>query len=216
MAPRPVTLPGLVDILHAARDTHDPTRALLVGLSGIDGAGKGWVARQLEVALTDRGFRLAVLNVDGWLNLPHVRFGPGRPDRHFYTHALRLEEFRTTLLRPLQAGRSVDVVADFAEETATTFRPHRYRYQDVDVVLAEGIYLFRKQLRDSFDLAVWVECSFDTALARALVRAQEGLPPEATIEAYRTIYFPAQDHHFRVDQPREGADLVLANGAAVG
>jgi len=199
MAPRLVTLPALVDVLHAARRTHDPARALLVGLSGIDGAGKGWVAHQLQLALMEDGFRLAVLNGDGWLTLPDVRFGPDRPALHFYTHALRL----------------VDVVADFAEETATSFRRHRYCYRDVDIVLAEGIFLFRTAMRDAFDLAVWVDCPFDTALSRALVRAQEGLPPEATSEAYRTIYFPAQHHHFRVDQPQERADYVLANGEAV-
>jgi uridine kinase len=215
MAPRPVTLPALVDLLQAARQTHDPARALLIGLSGIDGAGKGWVARQLQIALTERGFRLAVLSVDDWLNLPHVRFAPHRPALHFYTHALRLEDFRATLLQPLQATRSVDVVTDFAEETATSFRQRRYRFQDIDIVLAEGIYLFKTAMRDAYDLAVWVDCPFDTALARAIVRAQEGLPPEATIEAYRTIYFPAQHHHFRVDQPRDGADYTLPNGEAV-
>jgi uridine kinase len=216
MPPLPVTLPTLVNTIQAARQTHDPARALLVGLSGIDGAGKGWVARQLETALTTRGFRLAVLTVDDWLNLPPVRFAPHGPAVHFYTHALRLEDFCATLLRPLQATRSVDVVADIANEMAPSFRPHRYCYQDVDIVLAEGIYLFKRALRDAYDLAVWVDCSFDTALARAVARGQEGLPPDATIEAYRTIYFPAQHHHFRVDQPQDEADYLLPNGATVG
>jgi len=214
MAARPITLADLVKVLLQERRALAPERALLVGLSGIDGAGKGWVAHQLARALEQRGSQIAVLNVDGWLNLPSLRFNAQDPARHFYAHAVRLEAFRDLLLRPLGATRSVDLVADFAEETATSFRPHRYQFCDVDIVLAEGIYLFKSGLRDSFDVTVWIDCPFEVALTRALARAQEGLPAQATREAYQTIYFPAQQHHFALDCPQEHATWVLANGAA--
>jgi uridine kinase len=162
-------------------------------------------------ALTRAGYRVALLNVDGWLNLPSVRFADERPARHFYHHALRLAEFERELLRPLKDTRGVDTTVDFAEERATTYRRHRYRFTDIDIVLAEGIYLFKRHLRPVFDCAVWIDCTFDTALKRAIARAQEGLSPEATVRAYRTIYFPAQKLHFALDAPREGADWIVRN-----
>jgi hypothetical protein len=79
------------------------------------------------------------------------------------------------------------------------------------VVLVEGIFLFKREHQELFDLAVWVDCSFPTALARALVRTQEGLSAAETIRAYQTIYFPAQKIHFERDNPRETADLILNN-----
>lgn len=42
-------------------------------------------------------------------------------------------------------------------------------------------------------------------------RSQEGLSALAIVNAYRQIYFPAQQLHFRHDRPREQADLVLLN-----
>jgi uridine kinase len=39
-------------------------------------------------------------------------------------------------------------------------------------------------------------------LERAIARAQEGLTPDDTIRAYRTIYFPAQEIHFARDNPK--------------
>ncbi len=45
------------------------TRSLLVGVSGIDGCGKGYVTTQLQAHLALRGVIPAILNVDGWLNL---------------------------------------------------------------------------------------------------------------------------------------------------
>jgi len=48
--------------------------ALLIGISGIDAAGKGFVTARIAESLQERGLELAVINADGWLNLPHVRF----------------------------------------------------------------------------------------------------------------------------------------------
>jgi uridine kinase len=70
--------------------------------------------------------------------------------------------------------------------TASSYRPHVYDFHDADVVLLEGIFIYKRAYRPHFDLACWIDCTFETALERALRRAQEGLPPGETIEAYRT------------------------------
>jgi len=187
------------------------TRSLLVGVSGIDGCGKGYVARQLQAHLAVHGVIPAILNVDGWLNLPETRFDHNAPATNFYDNAIRLEQFFNQLVLPLRDRRSIHLVADFVEETASNYRKHSYDYDDVSVVLVEGIFLFKPQYRKYFDLAIWIDCSFPTALARAIDRAQEGLSAANTIAVYDTIYFPAQRLHLANDNPRENADLVLEN-----
>ena len=187
------------------------TRSMLVGLSGIDGAGKGYVAAQLEARLALHAVTPAVLNIDSWLNLPDKRFDPSAPAEHFYNNAIRFDEFFTKLAIPLRERRSVHLEADFTEETASTYRKHTYDFKDVSVVVIEGIFLFKPQYRDLFDLSVWIDCSFSTALARAIARAQEGLSLANTIAAYETIYFPAQRIHLNEDKPLENADLILDN-----
>jgi uridine kinase len=197
-------------ILERRKNTPD-TRSLLVGLSGIDGCGKGYVAGQLQAHLALRGVIPAILNVDGWLNLPQKRFAQGAPAENFYENAIRLDQFFSQLVVPLRDRRSVHLEADFVEETASDYRKHIYDYQDVSVVLVEGIFLFKPPYRKYFDLAIWIDCSFPTALARAIDRAQEGMSPANTIAAYDTIYFPAQRIHLARDKPRENADLILEN-----
>jgi uridine kinase len=83
----------------------------------------------------------------------------------------------------------------------------------VDVILLEGIYLLKEAYRQLYDLSIWIECSFETALKRAVARAQEGLTPAETIRAYQTFYFPAQRLHFEFDAPMRAADIVLRNDA---
>jgi uridine kinase len=65
--------------------------------------------------------------------------------------------------------------------------------------------------RDYFDLKVWIDCSFATALQRAIARGQEGLPPRETQHAFETIYFPAQRIHLVRDNPSNAADIVFTN-----
>jgi uridine kinase len=186
-------------------------RSLIVGISGIDGCGKGYVAAQLAAHLALHSVIPATLNVDGWLNLPEKRFDQINPAEHFYTNAIRFDEFFKELVLPLRERRSVHLIADFAEETASLYRKHTYDFRDVPVVLVEGIFLFKPEYRKYFDLAIWIDCSFSTALARAIARGQERLSPAKTIAAYETIYFPAQRLHLANDKPRENSDLIFEN-----
>lgn len=200
-----------VDRIAAERARVPRERSLLVGISGIDGSGKGYVTRQLVARLALKSIAAANINIDGWLNLPDRRFNPNDPARHFYANAIRFDELFAQLVIPLREHRSVDLIADFAEETARSYRKHAYSFKNVDVLLVEGIFLFKRDYRKLFDLTIWVDCSFPTALARALARKQEGLSPAATIQAYETIYFPAQRIHEEKDRPRDGADLIFNN-----
>jgi uridine kinase len=184
---------------------------LLVGISGIDGSGKGYFAAQLEAHLALHGIAPAIVNVDGWLNLPKKRFDPRAPAENFYQNAIRFDDFFARLVLPLRDQRSIHVVADYVAETASRYRKHSYDFKDVSVVLVEGIFLFKPQYRKHFDLTIWIDCSFPTALARAIDRAQEGLSPANTIAAYETIYFPAQRIHLAQDKPRENTDLIFEN-----
>jgi uridine kinase len=191
-----------------------PTRsrtAFLVAISGIDGAGKGHVTAQVAASLQKCGVRAAALSVDPWLRLPHERFDAADPARHFYERALRFDEMFGSLVLPLRNRRSVYLEADAVEETSTAYRRRLWLFEDVDVILLEGIYLFKSPYRRHYDFAVWLDCSFETALARAVSRAQEGLSPDETERAYRSIYFPAQEIHLALDDPRGSADVVLSN-----
>lgn len=187
-----------------------------MAVSGIDGAGKGFLASQIAAALRAGGLRAEPINIDGWLNLPHERFRESNPAAHFYEHAIRFDELFGQLVLPLRDARTIRLEADFTEETAAAYRRHVYEYSDLDVILLEGIFLLKRTLVAHYDLSLWIECSFETALERAIARAQEGLSPAETTRAYRTIYFPAQEIHFRRDDPAAHSSMTVANERQAG
>jgi uridine kinase len=184
-----------------------------VAITGIDGAGKGYITAQLDKILQVAGVRTAVINIDGWLNLPDRRFDPSNPAEHFYRNAIRFDELFAQLVFPLRDRRSIHCDVAYAEETAIAYRRHLYKFENIDVILLEGIFLLKQSFQSYYDLSFWIDCGFDTALERAIARGQERLSPDATVHAYRRIYFPAQQIHFQCDRPRTAATVVFNNDA---
>lgn len=130
-------------------------RSLLVGVTGIDGSGKGYLTVQIVNELAKRGVRAANIGVDGWLNLPSRRFNPENPAEHFHAHAIRFEGMFEQLIEPLIKNRSLRLVADFTNETVTRYRKHTYQFENIDIVVLEGIFPLKPAPRRHFDLTVW-------------------------------------------------------------
>jgi uridine kinase len=201
----------VVDAIARKRGVVAPDRAVLVGISGIDGSGKGFVTVKLTEQLRDCGWNVAAISADDWLNVPEICINRDNYAEHFYEHAIRLDEMFEQLILPLREKREISLTADCADAKTTTYRKQCYEFRKIDIVLLEGIFLFKPAYRSHFDLTVWIDCSFEGALERAIERGQEGLPPAETIKAFKTIYFPAQRIHLARDNPRDAADIIFAN-----
>jgi uridine kinase len=205
----------LTSKIAAMRSEKTAEQAVLVGISGIDAGGKGFITEKIAQRLQESGWRVATINADDWLNLPEVCLSRHKPAEHFYEHAMRFDEMFDRLIVPLKQNRAVTLVAECADAKGSR-RKHRYEFRRIDIVLLEGIFLLKRAYREHFDLTAWVECPFDIALERAIERGQEGLPPAETVKAFETIYFPAQRIHFTRDNPQAAADFIIQNDNACG
>src|SRR5712691_6396033 len=156
----------------AKRAERAAEQAVLVGISGIDAGGKGFITEKIAKQLQELGWRVATINADDWLNLPEVCLSQHKPAEHFYEHAMRFDEMFDQLIVPLKENRAVSFVADCADAKGNR-RKHRYEFRNIDIVLLEGIFLFKPAYRELVDLTVWVDCSFETAMERAIKRGQE-------------------------------------------
>ena len=208
------TLQTIVDKIVDARSSTPSQRSVLTAISGIDAGGKGFFTERLVGALQMKGVRAVAVNVDAWLDLD--RFDASDPAEHYYHNAIRLDAMFAQLVLPLRDHRSLRIEMDYAEETSTEYQRRVYQFDDVDVIALEGIYLLKRAFQAHYDLTIWIECGFETAMERALSRGQEGLPPEETIRDYRTIYVPAQEIHFQRDNPQGAAALIVNNDARLG
>jgi uridine kinase len=188
-------------------------RALLAAISGIDGSGKSTLALQLAAALGALGLHAVKITLDLWHTPPATRFSEEDPGGHFYQHAFRWSEMFEQLIEPLKRNRRVHLTAEVTRQPENDRILHTYAFENVDVIVLEGIFLFKREHLHRYDVRCWVECSFETALARALRRNQEGLSPEEIHRDYKEIYFYAQRAHFQRDLPRVTAEFIIENDA---
>jgi uridine kinase len=213
MEQRVVTLDQLAAIaLEMARKSLG-AQPRIVAISGIDGSGKTHIAAHIREQLESQGIRTAVINLDPWHTSRAERLAPQDSARVFYERAFRWSEFFTMLLDPLARLGSIDRTLEVRRLDDDSLFLKRYHFHDVTMVLVEGIFLFRREYLDRYDLRIWIDCSFETALARAYARNQEQLSRPDLEREYAEVYFAAQRLHFERDCPRRAADLIVPNDA---
>ena len=118
----------VVDAIARKRGVVAPDRAVLVGISGIDASGKGFISAKLAERLGAGGWNVAAINADDWLNLPEVCIKRDNYAGHFYKRAMHSDEMFEQLIIPLKKNRGICLTANCADakaqaiaRSATTF-----------------------------------------------------------------------------------------------
>ncbi|HEV8507422.1 MAG TPA: hypothetical protein VGQ53_18550 [Chitinophagaceae bacterium] len=191
--------------------SHNGPDVFTIGVSGIDASGKGFVCRVLENELEKQNLKVANINIDPWQNPITVRLQKEEPARNFYNTVFRWDDFFSQLISPLKKNGSIHLETKLIRTDSDEYYPFTYDLNKIDILLIEGIFLFKKELRDYYDLKIWTNCSFETALQRAIARNSENLDKEQLIHDYQLYYYPAQRYHFEKDNPFEAADIIYQN-----
>lgn len=201
----------LTGIVHEKYSCHDGNRLFTVAISGIDASGKGFTSAIMKDKLEALGLNTALLNIDPWQNLLPVRLRKEYPAINFYENAFRWDDFFTQLMFPLQREKKISLHAKGIYSHADEYYDLYYKYENTNILLVEGIFLFKKKFLAHYDLKIWINCSFSTGLQRAIKRNVEKLDEANLISDYQTYYYPAQLIHFEKDAPKESADILFDN-----
>jgi uridine kinase len=195
----------------ASRASGHPLR---VAITGITASGKSTLALELQVSIANRGRPCARLAVDGFHNPRAIRYRRGRDSAEgYYRDAYDYDALVRRALIPLGPGgdrRYVERVLDLASDAPVEDAPITAPADGV--VLLEGSFLLRPEIRDHFDYRVFVHVSFEAAEARGVERDAPDLggPVEAA-RLYRQRYHAAQRLHLAAADPLRCADALFVN-----
>jgi len=195
---------------------HTRDHVFTVAVSGIDASGKGYVATRLESELTAKGLRIANINIDPWQNPIPIRLRAENATENFYQNVFRWDDVFEQLIIPLRRKRSVYLATQLIFSHADEYFNFAYDFREIDILLVEAIFLFQQKFLKYYDLNVWIDCSFETGLKRAIKRNVERLSKEKLIEDYQTYYYPAQRYHFQKDNPKQLTNLIYCNDKLLG
>ena len=210
------TVKKLSEIVLAKYHSHREQDRFTVAISGIDASGKGFVSNLLQKELESQNLKIANINIDPWQNPLPVRLQKENPVENFYENVFRWDDFFTQLITPLKTGGSIYLETTLIRTDADEYYPYTYEMSGIDVLLIEGIFLFKKALRNYYDLKIWIDCSFETGLGRATARNIENLSEEKLVNDYNTYYYPSQRHHLQFDEPRKFCDIIYCNDKLLG
>jgi uridine kinase len=181
-----------------------------VAIDGVDGVGKSSFADELAGVMEARGGSVVRASVDGFHHPRAIRYRRGRTSSEgFYLDSYRYDDLDRLLLRPFGPGgdrryrRAIyDVEAeeglDLPEETAPAG----------SVLVLDGIFLHRPELRDRWDLSIFLDAPFDVTVPRGAQRGAGSPDPRAPSNRR---YVEGQRLYLARCRPRERATLVIDN-----
>ena len=197
----------LVDALRLDR----PTR---VAFDGPDTAGKTTLADELAAVLRVRGRHVLRASIDGFHHPRAARYARGADSPEgYYLDSFDHDAVRATLLDPLgPAGDRRYRTAVFDHRTDRPVAAPVESAPRSALLLFDGVFLQRPELRDGFDLSIFVTVSVDEVLRRALERDVPLLGARDEVERrYRTRYIPGQRLYIADARPDAIADVLVRN-----
>ena len=185
-------------------------KRVLVAIDGLDGAGKTVLAQELVEVASQDGLRpFASLSIDGFHHPRSIRYENGLGPDSFYRDSYDYDAFIRSVVTPFRHGLSItpavwDVDADLAVPRAQVSLP-----EDC-VLLVDGIFLHRPELRALWDASVWVQVPFAVSVPRGNERfaGQFDSDPEARSN-HR--YVGGQRLYFAQCSPWDHATWILDN-----
>jgi uridine kinase len=180
-----------------------PAGRILVGIDGIDGAGKTTFAKDLAAAVRDRGVASAVVSLDGFHAPAAVRHQGADDADTWFRHAYDYDAFRRLVVEPFRAGAPVALDHRSREDDAVIPDAPRFQPGDRSVLVVEGVFLHRKELVGLWHTSAWLEVPMSVGLARTAERDGSDPDPEAAINRR---YFGAEERYLREADPRRRAN----------
>lgn len=208
MIAREQTLLKLADAI-AALPAERPIR---VAVDGRTASGKTTFANELATRLRRLNRPVIRAEIDGFHRPRAERYARGRfsPDGYFHD-ARDLPAIRTLLLEPLGPGgdrhyrtASLDLETDRKMEAEPVLAPANA------ILIVDGTFLQRAELRDCWDVAIYIDTSAETCRRRGLKRDMGRLGVQAE-RLYRERYGPAELIYRTGFDPAAAADALVNN-----
>jgi uridine kinase len=178
----------------------------MIAIDGVDGAGKTTFADALAYRLEASGVTAVRPGIDSFHNLRAVRYARGKDSPEGFFHdSYNLEALREALLFPARINIPFRV-AMFDHRTDRAVASNPLTVPLPAVLVFDGLFLHRKELRDEWDLTIFLDVPFEISCARMAMR--DGSDPDPAAAMNRR-YVEGQKLYFREAGPQQQADILI-------
>lgn len=185
-----------------------PGERVAVAVDGVDGAGKTVLADELAEAVR-AGRHVVRVSIDGFHRPRAERYRNGTGPESFYRDSYDYAAFAVAVLDPFRDGRGVTPAVNDVDRDVRIDVPAGPVGEDT-VLLVDGIFLHRPELRDAWDATVFVDVPFEVSVPRGNARFPGDHDPDPEA-ADNHRYVGGQRLYFAEADPRGRATWVLDN-----
>ena len=199
----------VVDRVGELIDAQDQAR-VLVAVDGSDAAGKTTFADRLTKAVRAPTVRVSV---DSFLRPRHLRYQRGElSPEGYYLDSFDDDALLERCLRPFHAGACEITVAAQVQQDHTVAYKEQVVVPERAVLVVDGVFLQREQLRELWTVAIYLQVSPAECLERARRRDRPVFGSVAEVERrYRGRYLPGQVLYRDDAAPETAADVLIDN-----
>ena len=188
------------------------TKRCVVGISGIDCAGKSTLAERLALQFTPEKHDTIIISIDDFLNPKGMRHAGGDPAYNYFEKSFDFATFFRTLLPAIIVREDVDIELPVRDIDTDVARNRRFKVSKKSLIIVEGVFLFQKPYINLFSLRVWLSINCQQCLDRARVREFD-LDHYKTVENieynYLSRFIPGQKLHADRDDPASSVHFIL-------
>ena len=185
-----------------------------VAIDGVDAAGKTTIADRIATVLRARGRQVIRASIDGFHNQAAVRYQRGNTSPEGYYHdSFNYPALLRLLLIPLGPKGTLEYCSSCFDYRTDSVVDAQFKSADPNAVLLfDGVFLLRSELRHHWDYSVFIEAAFDVTLERAMKRDLASFSSADEVRRrYEERYIPGQKIYLQECRPKEAANAIFDN-----
>ena len=188
---------------------------ILIGVNGVSASGKTTFTKELVNFLKNIKRHIIFASIDNFHNPQKIRYRKGRNSPiGYYQDSFNYSAIIENLLQPLSSANLQYKTAYFDHLIDSEVRRPKENAQKDSILIMEGVFLFRSELIQYWDLKIFLDVNFEISLERALNRKKDQQYLGSTkeiIDKYHKRYIPGEKLYLQEVRPKEKADIVINN-----
>jgi phosphoglycolate phosphatase-like HAD superfamily hydrolase/uridine kinase len=182
-------------------------KAFVIGINGIDGAGKTEFAEALGKNLKANGYETQLIHLDDFHNPRTIRYSGSNQAESYYNKSFNIKLIVDKLLSPIKKKKPLSLNLKVLNLDTDKYEAEREYYVNQDtIVILEGVFLYRKELASYTDYKVFLDIRPEESKRRAIIRDSE-----ANVKKYDEKYLPAQVKYIEKYPPTKVVDMIIDN-----
>lgn len=182
-------------------------KAKIIGIDGLGGSGKTTFSKILQQRLV----HAKLFHLDDFIYPKSIRYDISISEQEaYYNRQWRYDYLIQSILKPLKNGLPINGLIEFYNKENDDYEEKQVMIPAEGMIIVEGVFLQRKELRDYFDAVIFIDVNKEDRLERVLGRDHYIGTQDEILKKYESRYFPAEDRYLEEYDPVHLADRVLS------